>query len=103
LSNSSPNGNGHSPKREQIEAAEEQSVTVSVRSLLGGLLPYRRHYTVLRSKAPSTVNRWGDNYTSLDLPRGRRPRGIRTRAAEALSASVEAIRQTGVEIHNGRW
>ncbi len=63
-------------------------------------------YTVIRSKAPVAVNRWGDNYTLLgpyvhaNVASDFEP--IEPDDSPA-SRAVEALRAKGLEVHYGRW
>ncbi len=88
-----PGGNGGTPKPMIFEVSWE------VCAQAGGI------YTVLRSKAPSAVRRWGDSYWligpyresaaaiefELDPPEG------------VVARTVEALRDRGIVVHCGRW
>ncbi|MFN4241758.1 MAG: glycogen synthase [Tepidisphaerales bacterium] len=66
---------------------------------LGGI------YTVLRSKAPSMIARWGDRYTLVG------PYNPRTAAMEfeatppegLLAEAIDVLRREGLTVHHGRW
>jgi glycogen(starch) synthase len=62
-------------------------------------------YTVLRSKAPSMVNRWGDRYILLGPYR---PEFAQIELEPAVppkfaAAAVFALEDMGLKIHTGRW
>lgn len=106
MSDTSAAGNGRNLFREQITAAHEETsnpllfeAAWEVCSQTGGI------YTVLRSKAPAAVGRWGDNYVLVG-PYHEAAARVEFEPAPiggVVGDAVEAIRQTGVEIHTGRW
>lgn len=62
-------------------------------------------YTVLRSKAPAAVSRWGDNYCLIG-PYHEAAARVEFEPAPfdgVVGQAVEVLRQQGVEVHTGRW
>ncbi len=89
----SPSGNGGRPQPLLFEISWE------VCSQAGGI------YTVLRSKAPSAVRRWGDAYTLVG-PYSEAAAAIEFEPQPENGAVGEAIQElagTGLRIHSGRW
>jgi glycogen(starch) synthase len=66
---------------------------------LGGI------YTVLKTKAPAMVNRWGENYLMVG-PYNPEAAGIEFEPLEApddIAAVQRSLRHKGIEAHYGRW
>ena len=62
-------------------------------------------YTVLRSKAPAAVKRWGDNYWLVG-PYREEAAKIEfepMRVDGPVADAVAALRKGGLEVHSGRW
>ncbi|MCL2329882.1 MAG: glycogen/starch synthase, partial [Phycisphaerae bacterium] len=62
-------------------------------------------YTVLRSKAPAAMARWGDNYCLLGPyhESAARVEFEPTPFDGVIGQAVDVLRQQGYEIHTGRW
>ncbi len=91
--NPSAGGNGARPLPFLFEIAWE------VCSQTGGI------YTVLRSKAPAAVRRWGDQYWLIG-PYWEAAAKIEFEAAPAVGVvgeAIEKLRERGILIHSGRW
>ena len=63
-------------------------------------------YTVIRSKVPTMIDRWGENYTLLG-PYMHQSVATDFEPAEsddsAVSQAVEKLKAMGMEVHYGRW
>ena len=104
---STTGGNGRKHAQELITDTQPRAVgrpllfeaSWEVCSQTGGI------YTVLRSKAPAAVSRWGDNYQLIG-PYHEAAARVEFEPAPLdgpVGAAVEVLRQRGVEIHTGRW
>ena len=62
-------------------------------------------YTVLRSKAPTMVERWGDRYCAIGPyhPDSAAMEFEPLEPGEILAPTLEALSQRGIECHFGRW
>jgi len=62
-------------------------------------------YTVLRSKAPATVRRWGDNYCLIGPFREASARiELEPQSASGvLREAIDELAESGVQAHFGRW
>ncbi|HOA73310.1 MAG TPA: glycogen/starch synthase [Phycisphaerae bacterium] len=106
MSETSPTDNGRNLLNEQVAAVQEPSTNPllfeaawEVCSQTGGI------YTVLRSKAPAAVTRWGDNYVLIG-PYHEAAARIEFEPAPLngiVGEAVEQLRHSGVEVHTGRW
>lgn len=102
----SKTGNGRKHIHEQIDAAQDPDnnpllfeAAWEVCSQTGGI------YTVLRSKAPAAVNRWGDNYALIG-PYHEAAARVEFEPAPldgVVGEAAEFLRRSGVEVHTGRW
>lgn len=103
---SSSGTNGHKHVEEDHSVAVRPSlvptlfeVAWEVCSQTGGI------YTVLRSKAPSAMARWGDDYHLIG-PYHEAAARVEFEPAPfdgPIGQAVEELRRQGVEIHTGRW
>ncbi len=62
-------------------------------------------YTVLRSKAATTVEEWGDRYCLMGIysPESAASEFEPLEPGPILGPTIEAVRQQGVAVHFGRW
>lgn len=88
----SDNGNG------QVATALLFEVAWEVCAQTGGI------YTVLRSKAPATVNRWQDDYCLIGPWRDKAEMEFEPEApSEVLAGVLADFEKQGIKIHCGRW
>jgi len=88
-----PGGNGSPPRPLIFEISWE------VCAQTGGI------YTVLRSKAPATIRRWGDQYWLIG-PYRESAAAIEFELEppdDVITQAVEALRERGIIVHCGRW
>src|SRR5262245_1717219 len=87
------NGNGAKPLPLLFEVSWE------VCSQTGGI------YTVLRSKCPAAVRRWGDGYWLIG-PYWEAAAKVEFEPSPAVGAvgeAIEALREREILVHSGRW
>ena len=95
----SPEGPRFKSFRNEAQGPFLFEIAWEVCNQLGGI------YTVLKSKAPAMVNRWGDNYCAVG-PYNAEAAAIEFEAREApehIEIAQRVLRRQGVESHFGRW
>lgn len=91
--------NGHQPTRD-VKNHLLFEVATEVAHRVGGI------YSVLKSKAPVTTAEYGDRYTCIG-PLNHTSAAVEVEeiepASEALSATIQSMRDRGIGIMYGRW